>query len=275
MLALLCIPQPRRRHPTYESSRRTSYTTKTSKSFAFTASKGSDTILLLQWLRLECGLAIQKHAAHRRVDLLKAALQVTRASNLAFWMLYNHGLWIPRHCMCKLRDTLLRVVRGFGYLAQGCYQEKFAAYRCKSTLHSIHHFAVEIDIALQVQASCYPNPLLFDCSQSEDFVGRNARVARATHGKTTALRSLQRHLVKSRAMLRKHFGTRPRQDGGKRMRAPGSQLNQTWMYTTSPPQPASYKDPKPYSAPKDPKFCPNENESLGLWPRIELYTLVL
>eukprot|EP00439_Symbiodinium_sp_Y106_P030613 s149_g3.t1 len=182
---------------------------KTSKSFAFTASKGSDTILLLQWLRLECGLAIQKHAAHRRVDLLKAALQVTRASNLAFWMLYNHGLWIPRHCMCKLRDTLLRVVRGFGYLAQGCYQEKFAAYRCKSTLHSIHHFAVEIDIALQVQASCYPNPLLFDCSQSEDFVGRNARVARATHGKTTALRSLQRHLVKSRAMLRKHFGRGP------------------------------------------------------------------
>ncbi|CAE7223047.1 unnamed protein product [Symbiodinium sp. CCMP2592] len=178
---------------------------KTNKSFAFTASKGSDTILLLEWLHLECQLAIQKHADHRRVDLLKAAVQVCKASCSIFWIVYNHGLWLPRLCMSKLRDTILRVVRGYGYLARGCYQESFAAYRCKSTLHSIHHFAVELDLALLMKADCYPSPLLFDCSQSEDFVGRNARVARATHGKTTALRGLQRHLVKSRSMLRKHF----------------------------------------------------------------------
>ncbi|CAE7194944.1 unnamed protein product [Symbiodinium sp. CCMP2592] len=176
---------------------------KTSQSYSFTASKGSDTILLLQWLRLECRLGVQKLAGHRSLNMLKAAAQICEASTKMFWLLYNHGLWIPRRCMQIVRDNILRVVRGYSYVAQLCCEEKFAAFRCKTTLHSVHHFAVEIDIALQRGAICYLNPLVHDCSQSEDFVGRTARTARATHGRTLALRTLQRHLVKSKAMLRK------------------------------------------------------------------------
>ena len=102
-----------------------------------------------------------------------------------------------------MRNNILRVVRGYSYLARGCFLEGFAAYRYKSTLHSFHHYAVEMDLALQTGAKCYPNPLLFDCSQCEDFIGRNARVARACHGRTVALRTLQRHLVKSKRLLQR------------------------------------------------------------------------
>ena len=175
----------------------------TSKSYAYTGSKGSDTMILLQWLSLELRLAIRKLGDHRRVDLLQAALQVCEASCSTFKLLYAHGLWLPRRCMAQLRDYILTVVRGYSYLACGCAAESFPAFKYKSTVHSFHHYAVELDIALQRQALCYPSLLLMDCSQAEDFVGRNARVARATHGKTVALRSLQRHLVKSKALLKR------------------------------------------------------------------------
>ena len=175
----------------------------TSKSYPYTGSKGSDTMILVQWLCLELRLAMRKRSDHRRFDLLQAALQVCEASCSTFKLLYSHGLWLPRRCMAQLRDHILTVVRGYSYLACGCAEESFPAFKYKSTLHSFHHYAIELDIALQRQACCYPSLLLMDCSQAEDFVGRNARTARACHGSTVALRSLQRHLVKSKALLRK------------------------------------------------------------------------
>ena len=179
---------------------------KTARSYPFTASKGSDTMLLLSWLSVEFSSATRQLQDHRRLDLLQAAAQTCKASGELFGFLYGHGLWLPRICMEKLRDKILTVVRGFSYLACGCEDEQLPAFRYKSTLHSIHHFAIEIDIALQQSSISYLNPLIFDCSQSEDFIGRSARTARAVHGRTTALRTIQRHLVKTHARCKRFFG---------------------------------------------------------------------
>ena len=173
------------------------------KSFPYTNSKGSDTMLLLRWLQVELQLAIRK--ASNNVDILQAALQVCQESCAAFRHVYNHGLWLPRKCMAKLRDHVLKVVRGYSFLAEACLRLNFPAFRYKSTIHSFHHLAVELEIALQSGARCYPNPLIFDCSQPEDFIGRVARVARQTHGRTVAIRSLQRHLVKAKLLLKRTF----------------------------------------------------------------------
>ena len=176
---------------------------KDAKSFPFTNTKGSDTMLLLEWLQVELALALRRLQGHQLANLLCVGRETCRASCSVFRHVYNHGLWLPRKCMASLRDELLRVVRGYSSLACQCHDAAFPAFRYKSTIHSLHHFATDLCVWLQMGARCCPNPLLFDCSQPEDFIGRIARVARATHGKTVAQRSLQRHLVKAKGLMKR------------------------------------------------------------------------
>ena len=173
--------------------------------YAWTNSKGSDTMHLLAWLELELGLATRSLVNHSRVDLLRAARRVCKASQDLFRVLYSHGLFLPRACVTTVRDHVLTITRGYNYLATECLKESFPAYSMKTTIHSLHHFAVEADLCLQTGGQCLPNPLLYECSQCEDFIGRTARVCRATHAHGTALRSLQRHLVKTKLLLKKQF----------------------------------------------------------------------
>ena len=171
--------------------------------FPWTNSKGSDTMVLLQWLYFELSLAAAALEGHRRLDLLRVAKQVCKAGGDVFRLLYSHGLLVPRSCMVVLRDELLRVTRGYSYLATECLMEKFPAYSLKTTIHGMQHFAVEVDISIQTSCEAMVNPLMMDCSQCEDFIGRIARVCRSTHSSGTALRSLQRHLVKTKLLLKK------------------------------------------------------------------------
>ena len=176
---------------------------KSSKAFPFTASKGSDTVLILQWLSVELKLALRENRDCPQADMLRGAIQTCEASCKMLELLYNHGLWLPRKCMSVLRDMIIRVVRGYSFLSCSTAEIGFPAFRYKSTFHSMHHFGVELDIALQSPCRCYPNPLLNDCSQPEDFIGRTARTARSTHGRTTAVRTLQRHLVKTKMLMKR------------------------------------------------------------------------
>ena len=78
-------------------------------SYAFTNTKGSDTMLLMSWLKLECNLALASRRDHPRKDLLQVSSQVCAASIEMFRVCYSHGLFLPRPCMVTLRDEMLRV----------------------------------------------------------------------------------------------------------------------------------------------------------------------
>ena len=173
--------------------------------YAYTNSKGSDTMLLLRWLRLELGLLHDRLKAkdeQEAIALAQCGMQMCDSAAGMFRLLYGHGLWLPAQCMRQLRDEILVVCRGYSFLASRCLQMGFAGFSLKTTIHSLHHFAVEVDLALQRGATCFPSFLLNDCSADEDFVGRTARVGRSTHSKTTAFRVLQRHLLKTKLLLK-------------------------------------------------------------------------
>ena len=173
--------------------------------FAYTNSKGSDTILLLKWLRLELTLAQRRLHDNGVQRLAQAACQMCDASVEMFRVVYKHGLWLPRTCMRYLRDQIITVTRGYNFVAVQCLNHGFPGFGMKTTLHALQHFAVDIDLCLQAKVAFMVSPLLNDCSQCEDFIGRTARVARATHSKLTALRCLQRHMVKTKLLLKRNL----------------------------------------------------------------------
>ena len=169
-------------------------------------------MLLLSWLRMEFQLVITNaHPDHQEdMGLVMAARDVCKASIDMFALLYCHGLFLPAACFQQLRDYILVITRGYNFLAVQSLKRDFPGFSLKSTIHSMHHFAIELDIYLQTKAPCCVSPLMAQCSQCEDFIGRTARVARSTHSKTTAMRSLQRHLVKSKLLLKTAYPKRKR-----------------------------------------------------------------
>lgn len=179
---------------------------KSVKDYAYTGSKGSDSMLLLRWLQFELGLAIEQGSHGQRDDLLRVGLRMAVAARDCFRLLYSHGLWLGVNCMKALRHTLLTMTRGYSYMAKACVELNFPAFALKTTLHGWHHMAVEIDHCLQRCCTVFPNPILWGCSQDEDFVGRTARVSRSTHVCTSSLRCVQRHLLKVKAIILKEKG---------------------------------------------------------------------
>ena len=173
--------------------------------YAYTNTKGSDSMLLLAWLRMELQLIVDlsNPENHEDMGLITAARDMCTASIDMFTLLYSHGLFLPSACFQQLRDYVVVITRGYNYLALQSLRRGFPGFSLKSTIHGMHHFAVELDIYMQSNAPCCPSPLLAECSQCEDFIGRTARVARATHSRTTALKCLQRHLVKSKLLLKR------------------------------------------------------------------------
>ena len=69
--------------------------------FAFTNYKGSDSMLLLQWLRTELRLLIQQDLEQHTedMDLVRVLAQVCDSSLACFRILYRHGLWLARNCI--------------------------------------------------------------------------------------------------------------------------------------------------------------------------------
>ena len=124
--------------------------------------------------------------------------------------LYSHGLWLGRRCMISGRDSVLAISRGCSYLAKTCVEIGFPAFSRKTTVHSMHHFAVELDQCLQRGAQCYPSLLLYDCCQCEDFIGSTARMSRATHSRATA-RCVQHHLLNSKRVMRRAQASKRKQ----------------------------------------------------------------
>ena len=80
----------------------------TIRSYPYMNTKGSDTMHVMAWLRLECSVALEKNGQHHRRDLLEVAKQVCSSSIEMFRICYSHGLFLPRPCMVALRDEFLR-----------------------------------------------------------------------------------------------------------------------------------------------------------------------
>ena len=174
--------------------------------FAYTNCKGSDSMLLLSWLRTEFGLLENAQRPEHQADmcLVRAARTVCNASLDLFALLYSHGLFLSRPCFQAVRDHILAITRGYSFLSAQCLRRGIPGFALKTTLHAMHHYAIDMDLALQAKAACMPNPLMWECGQCEDFVGRIARVVRATHARTTALRCIKRNLVKTKMLLKRH-----------------------------------------------------------------------
>lgn len=190
------------RRPALRSFTKTFLNVKTEAGFGWISSKGSDTTLLIKWLKVIS-------AGFMNDPLDGAHLRVLKHINLAAkcvleWqsVMYGHGNWLRRHCAAVLYQELHDFLGHYNALAFfSLYTFQFTAFGMKSKFHMIAHAKHEIGLLLQDESVEFiPNLLMYGTEMNEDVVGKIARLSRRVSTRTMTLRTLQLYLAKCKAV---------------------------------------------------------------------------
>ena len=172
--------------------------------------KGSDTIVICKWLVFYVGLSLQEQswgASDRQ--LLQWMLDGTRGLLSFSQGIHHHGVWLKPSCVVHLRRSIQEFGNCYIQLAAHCLSAKLCLFGLVPKLHAAMHFRSDFDDSLAATRRHTLNPALFDCSQSEDFVGRVSRASRRVSFRHIEKTCLHMYQIKARSVM-KHFKRRHR-----------------------------------------------------------------
>ena len=178
--------------------------------FPWLGCKGSDTIVLLKWLRV---LVVQLRSRGRSVGTghdfatcrACAFIEMAVIGGLQFSQgIHGHSLWLGQSCMRFLRKNLFDFLRGYSQLALYCQIRNIPLFGLTPKYHALCHFKHDFEDSLQKNRQTLINPAAFDCSMSEDFIGRVSRQSRRIGFKKDKFEKhlLQHYLLKFSFIVR-------------------------------------------------------------------------
>ena len=211
MFALWCSANHRK--PGLRSFTTFFFQATTQASAPWANSKGSDTMLLLQWLDFQLSLCLRdpSDTIAPHFDILMLLQTVLQASLALFTEIYQHGVFISRDCGLRQYGQIMTIIRGYKRLAHYCASIGVSAYRLKPKLHALHHLAYDLRRGLESPAPKLLNMLTFACEMNEDHTGRTSRLSRKVNTKTLTKRLFERYFLKTKALIRRHFASKKRQ----------------------------------------------------------------
>ena len=178
--------------------------------FAWTNSKGSDTMLLLQYLLFFVTLHLQQmgmcQQPHRQLFRL---LQSTIRHGLKiFEICHSHGMWLQRVCGQSLYLHIEAFLNGYQQLARTALNLNLSFFAMKPKFHGMKHIAFQLRETLLTPAPRILNPVVYSCDTNEDSVGKLCSLALIVSTRTINRRVLQRSFLKKAAVVRRHLDFR-------------------------------------------------------------------
>ena len=181
-----------------------------STDYPWSNTKGSDSVLLLEYLKWFTGLLLDNLPQHlqpyrRLLRVLKST--VTHGLEVLH-ICYSHGLWLPRVCAQGVYLHMMSFLSGYQSLARIALNLGMPAYALKPKWHACHHIAYEIRQCLLTPAPGILNPVCMACDQGEDVVGKVSKLATSVSTRTINARVIQRHFLKKAAVIRRQSNFR-------------------------------------------------------------------
>ena len=167
----------------------------TSRTFPWAGCKGSDTILILRWIQWFSGLHLPSNPGSHKLMLVVRAC----ASGLAFQGIHRHGIFLEKSCRTTIITSRKRFLHCYAELARVSLLENRTLYAMVPKAHSFDH--IQHNLETIPQESKAVNPGFYDCSQSEDFVGRVARQSRRVSYRLICENVLLAYKVKARLVI--------------------------------------------------------------------------
>ena len=166
-------------------------------------SKGSDTVLLLEWLQFLLQLQICDPVVAGHESLLRSFKQVCDAG-LGLRLVHHHGLFLERDCARLLYINLMTLLRGYSFLGRRrCLEIGYRAFIQKPKLHALHHQAFALKSALERGQVLILSPQATACEVNEDFIGRVSTLSRRVGFRMCDLHVCERMFLKVNALLHK------------------------------------------------------------------------
>ena len=173
----------------------------------WTNSKGSDSTLLLKWLRFFLAITLQTvpRAQQDHKDMFKVMIQLVGSILDLQETCQGHGLFMPKPCGERLHQLIMTICRSYHWLARENILLKIAGFSVKPKYHALKHIAFQLRKELQTsQLRFVINPLAFNCEGNEDHVGRVCKLGRSVATRTISRRVLQRYFLKTSALIKRH-----------------------------------------------------------------------
>ncbi|CAE7717972.1 unnamed protein product [Symbiodinium sp. CCMP2592] len=147
-------------------------------SFPWLGCKGSDTIVLLKWFKVLLVQLRIRGLAAATSSVWKYLEQAVHSGLQWSQGIHGHGIWYRKSCARHLRNQLQGFLSGYSRLAQWCMVQKMPLFGMTPKFHALAHFKLELEAPISAGFEYILNPAVFDCSMSEDFIGRISRQSR-------------------------------------------------------------------------------------------------
>ena len=178
---------------------------KNASSYVWANVKGSDVMLLLKWISTACvGFMFEETDPEKR-QVMSIILSSSRLAVDFFDIVYQHGLFLEPPCAANLYERGQGFLQGYSWLASYCAANKRCLFGLKPKLHFHKHVLLELFHQLQNGSTRILSPVMWDCSQNEDLMGRICRLGRRVDSRVLTQKTLEFYLVKAAILLRRHM----------------------------------------------------------------------
>ena len=174
------------------------------RSFPWMNTKGSDTMMVMKYLRWFAGIELltpSTQKAEENQKFLRLLKHTIDSLLQAFSIIHSHGLWLDRPCGKLLYTDLMITLRGYKALAKEALGLKICAFAFKPKFHGLHHVAYKVRLDLLAGNQRILNPLCWMCEQDEDKVGKVSRLSRRISVRNQTSQILYRYMLKKKSCL--------------------------------------------------------------------------
>ena len=173
-------------------------------SYVWSNTKGSDTMLLCEWLVVAARGFLVEETDRIKRQALSVVCDAGQLSLEWFDLIYKHGMFLPRCCAATLYEKGQAFLNGYAWLANFAMGCSMCLFGVKPKCHFQKHTLLEIYWQLQQGCLYVMSPVVWDCSQNEDLMGRVCKLGRKVDTRVITQRVLEFYLIKAAVLLRRH-----------------------------------------------------------------------
>lgn len=177
---------------------------KNRRSYPWVNAKGSDVTLLMKWFCPLLVSAINLNSDPERVEPLNLMLSTARLGVKWFDLIYKHNIFLSRSCGATLYEVGKSFLKGYTLLVGYAFDQEECLFGVKPKLHFQAHTLLELRLQLSRGDQNIISPILWDCQQNEDYIGRFSRMSRKHDLRVMSGRVLELWLIKSAVLERRH-----------------------------------------------------------------------
>ena len=172
--------------------------------YPFMSGKGSDSMVVLEFLEWLLRLKLRSPKEAEHTLLLTAMLETVQGALCFVGTYHSHGIFYSPPCAKFSIASGLRLFRGYVFLANKCIRDKKRYFSLKPKVHYYHHVLVDMQDQIDLSHEVIFNAAAaFNAEGNEDFIGKVSRISRRVSPKKASRRTIEHYLVACSLLYRK------------------------------------------------------------------------